>query len=381
MAIGDGVPPRLPSCYSSSFRTYASGGEVKVKPSKCFYIVVFLLAAGIGLSQTSPREPHTFLKSYIGFTDADLRTMEQGQVVAKVLETNNKTEVAVFGIVWINGPIDTFVRWQKDIERFEAGDAVQAIKKISNPPELSDFDNLTFPEDDLDALKKCKVGNCPVKIGTEGLTRLQSKVDWSAPDAHKQANRLIRQMFLEHTQEYMRNGDEALGEYRDKKRPTFLEKEFDGLLENSPYLIRYVPELNRFLDDYPNADLPGAEDFFYWSKVKFGLKPTVRLNHVVVYPYEVEGRKTVVIGSKMLYASHYFHTALELKVLVRDSTKPDAKGFYLISLNRSRSDGLTGLFGGIVRSKAQSEAQKGVASALNSAREALEGASQRRAAR
>ncbi len=307
--------------------------------------------------------------------------MEQGQVVAKVLETNNKTEVAVFGIVWINGSIDTFIKWQKDIERFEAGDAVLAIKKISEPPALSDFDTLAFPEDDLDALHKCEIGDCAVKTGAEGLVRLQRDVDWSAPDAHDQADRLIRQLVLEHTREYLRAGDEGLGEYRDKKRPLFLEEEFDGLLKNSPYLVEYLPEFNRYLDDYPNAELPGAEDFFYWSKVKFGLKPTVRLNHVVIYPFEREGRKSVVIGSKMLYASHYFHTALELKVLVRDSTKPAAKGFYLVSLNRSRSDGLTGLFGGIVRSKAQSEAQKGLAAALGSAREALEEASRQTATR
>jgi hypothetical protein len=203
---------------------------------------------------------------------------------------------------------------------------------------------------------------------------MQRDVDWSAPDAHTQANRLIRQMMLERTQTYMQSGDEGLGEYRDKKRPLFLEKEFDGLLENSPYLVRYLPEFHRYLDDYPKADLPGSEDFFYWSRVKFGLKPTVRLSHVVLYPYEVEGRKNLAIGSKMLYASHYFHTALELKVLVRDTAKPEANGFYLVSLNRSRSDGLTGLFGGIVRSKAQSEAQKGVAAALDAARKALEDA-------
>jgi hypothetical protein len=74
----------------------------------------------------------------------------------------------------------------------------------------------------------------------------------------------------------------------------------------------------------------------------------------------------------MLYASHYFHTALELKLLVKDSARPEAKGFYLVTLNRSRSDGLTGLFGGIVRAKAQSEARKGTASALESGRKVLE---------
>ena len=74
----------------------------------------------------------------------------------------------------------------------------------------------------------------------------------------------------------------------------------------------------------------------------------------------------------MLYASHYFHTGLELKYLSRDSAKPDAKGFYLISVNRSRSDGLTGFFGGIIRSRAQSGARDGLAAALEDAKTLLE---------
>ena len=95
--------------------------------------------------------------------------MEQGQVVAKVLETNNKTEVAVFGIVWINGSIDTFIKWQKDIERFEAGDAVLAIKKISEPPALSDFDTLAFSEDDLDARAQMQGRRLPGQIRRRGI--------------------------------------------------------------------------------------------------------------------------------------------------------------------------------------------------------------------
>jgi hypothetical protein len=146
--------------------------------------------------QTQPREPHTFLSKHIGFKPAELAEMEQGRVVAKVLETNVKTEVAVFGVVWIDAPMDWFVRWQKDIETLESGDAVQAIKKISDPPQLSDFDNLTFPEDDLEAIPDCKVGKCDVKVDGPTLERIQKEVNWSAPDAHEQASRFIRQTML-----------------------------------------------------------------------------------------------------------------------------------------------------------------------------------------
>lgn len=327
----------------------------------------------VGAFSHAQREPHEGLRMHAGFTEADLKAMERGEVVTKILETNNKNEVAVVGVVWIEAPMEDFIERQKDIESFESGDAVLAIHKISRPPRLADFQGLTFPEDDLDDLAECRVGKCPVKVDEPDLERIHREVDWGAPDAHEQANRVIRKMAVEGMKRYLAGGDRALGAYRDKERPLYIEQEFHGLLENSPYVLEYDPALHRYLDEFPQAELPGAEEFLYWSKVQFGLKPVVRFSHVVIYPVEqsVPGTE-YVIAPKMLYASHYFHTGLELKYLSRDTAKPDAKGFYLISVNRSRSDGLTGLFGGLVRSRVQSGARDGLAGALHNARKLLE---------
>ena len=74
----------------------------------------------------------------------------------------------------------------------------------------------------------------------------------------------------------------------------------------------------------------------------------------------------------MLYASHYFHTALELRFLVRDTANPTDVGFFLISVNRSRSDGLTGFFGSIIKSRAVKGARDGVVGALANGKKNLE---------
>lgn len=153
-----------------------------------------------GAAQTPPRQPHQFLETNVGFTEPDFQALDRGEVVAKVLQTGDKEEVAVFGIVWIDAPMADFVRWQRDIESFETGEAVEAIRKLSDPPRLSDFDALSFPEEDLDDLRKCRVGKCEVKATAESLTRIQNEVDWKAPDAREQANRLIRQMLFEFTE-------------------------------------------------------------------------------------------------------------------------------------------------------------------------------------
>jgi len=339
-----------------------------------FTLTLMALVGAAPPTAIAQRVPHDALKKHAGFTDAELRDMEQGKVVSKILETNDPTEVAVIGAVWVDASPEEFIRRQIDIENFEKGDQVLAIQKIGDPPKLSDFSRLQFPEDDLNDLPKCKVGDCPVKIDEPSLVRLQAEVDWKAANAHQEANRLIRQLGYEGLAAYAKGGNAALGAYRDKKRPLFLDKEFETLLENSPYVLEYDPDFHNYLENYPTAKLQGAQEFFYWSKVQFGLKPTVRMSHVVIYPVDKGNGTDYIIGSKMLYASHYFHTGLELKYLVRDTTRPEAEGFYFVSVNRSRSDGLTGFFGGIVRNRAQAGAREGLAGALENAKNEFESA-------
>jgi hypothetical protein len=95
--------------------------------------------------------------------------------------------------------------------------------------------------------------------------------------------------------------------------------------------------------------------------VEFGLKPTVRVNHVVIYPLAARpSGVSHVIAIKQLYASHYFHTALELRFLVEDDRPPVGRGSYLLSIIRSRADGTTGLKGSFLRPIITRRARTGV---------------------
>ena len=78
-------------------------------------------------AQPGDRQPHTFFRKHIGFSDQDFRELAAGGVVTKTLDTNVKNEVAIFGAVWVNALVDDFVKLQLDIESFEKGDAVQGI--------------------------------------------------------------------------------------------------------------------------------------------------------------------------------------------------------------------------------------------------------------
>ena len=317
-------------------------------------------------------QPRAFLTKNIGLSNDEIAAAAQGTVITQNLDTSVKDEMALFGIAWIEVPIDFYLEHYEDIEIFERGDAVQAIKKLSNPPQLSDFDQLSFSADDLKDIPDCHPGHCSVKIDEQALERLQKEVDWSATDAHAKANALFRQIMLEYVQQYLKEGNAALPVYVDSKDPTSVAKAFSGLLEDSPYLPEYVPELNNYLTGFPEAKLPGATEFLYWSTNNIGLKPLTVLTQAVVYPWKQGGNVDAVIAGKQLYASHYFHAALELRFLIKDSSRPDATGFYLITLDRSRSDGLTGLKGGLIGGMLRRRSREGLQSYLEHSKTSLE---------
>ena len=92
-----------------------------------------------------------------------------------------------------------------------------------------------------------------------------------------------------------------------------------------------IPELTRFLREYPRSSLPGADEFFYWNMGEFGMKPTTRLNQVVIQPLptgvpSLPGLR-YVIATRQIYANHYFSATLELRTLVDDDAAEN-DGFF-----------------------------------------------------
>jgi hypothetical protein len=332
-------------------------------PKIPFYATILALAtAGASLrGQDQPPLPErldSYIKSYVKLTPEEQKQLLAGQPVTRLLETDPAKEVAIFGAVWVNAPIARYVAAVKDIEQFEKGDKFLVTKRISSPPRLDDFDKLSLPPDDVSDLKTCKLGDCEVKLSEAALTRIQQETDWSKPTAAADVDRSIRKLALEYTTGYLEGGNSRLAQYRDAERPTFVAQEFEAMVNRMPSLTNYLTDLKTYLLDYPKVTLPNADSFLYWQDAKFGLKPTIRINHLTIAD---EQTHTAVV-SKMLYASHYFWTAIELRVLVPDPGR--GEGFWFVNVNQSRSDGLSGFKGSVIRGKVRGEAQKGMQAAL-----------------
>jgi hypothetical protein len=165
---------------------------------------------------------------------------------------------------------------------------------------------------------------------------------------------------------YLEGGNERLAVYRDGARPTFVAQEFRAMIDQVPLLTAYMPNMRRYLLEYPRYPFPDATSFLYWQETEFGLKPTIRISHLTIR----EGRDDTVVTSKMLYATHYFWTGLEVRALVPDP--PRGRGFWFMTVNRSRSDGLSGFTGMLVRRRVRSEVQDGTLASLETTRQRLE---------
>jgi hypothetical protein len=320
-----------------------------------------------GRGQASlPAALDTFLTDEAHGSAADRAALLAGEPVVKLLDADPSREVAVFGTVWVNAPSVQYVELVKTIEQFERGKAFHVTKRISDPPAADDFAQLSISDQDFNDLKNCTIGDCKLKLDEDGIRMLRAEVDWGKPTAKADATAMFRRLALQYVKGYREGGNARLGVHRDHERPTFVADEFRSMIDRLPRLATEWPDLKRYLLEYPEATLVNSTDFLYWQEVQFGLRPTIRINHLVVQ----ERRDHTIVVSKMLYASHYFWTALEVRVLLPDPAR--GPGFWLVTINRSRSDGLSGFTGRVIRSRVRTEVEDGSRAALKATKARLE---------
>ena len=339
----------------------------------CLMAVALALLASemsIDSSQGGPSNLPSPLEGYLSATvrpsASERKRLMNGRPIAKLLDADERKEVAVFGGVWIDAPLRRYVEAMDDIETLERRGAFTVTKRIGAPPRLDDFTQLRLSAEDVEDLRSCRIGDCQLKLGEKGLRAFRTEVNWNGPRIHQAAEEVMRRLAFEYVTGYLEGGNERLAVYRDHSRPMFVAAEFRSMVDQMPALTVYMPDMRRYLLEYPRVQFPNATSFLYWQEVDFGLKPTIRINHLTIR----EGPDNVVVASKMLYASHYFWTALELRVLIPDAAR--GAGFWFVTINRSRSDGLSGFTGLFVRRRARSEAVDGVLAALKATKRRFE---------
>ena len=348
--------------------------EISGRAMQITLIRLLALIAGVStpcLSQVSP-DLHSYLKKYVGLSEDQIKAVRSGKGFAKTLPSRSPDEIFVFGAIYLHARPEAYVRLSRDLDRRRKVPGYLAIGEFSSPPQLSNLKGFTLDGEEIKSLKTCKPGQCPIQMPSASIEEVQRSTNWSAPDVVEHVNQVLQERAFGRLCTYQREGNRALGVYDDKQHPVDVATQFKYMLSYSRALPEHLPDFYNYLLSYPQGRPANVENTFYWAKVRFGLKPTLRIVHVVTMRGTAGSDPVYVIAEKQLYASHYFRTALDLTFCISDASDPNRPGFYLIKAMGSEQSGLTGVTGSIVRKIALDRSASSLQKSLQAIKAALE---------
>lgn len=287
-----------------------------------------------------PAQLTRFLEQSIGFDAQQFAAVERGEPVVKVLETHDRRDVALFGIITIPVAREQYVRALRDFPTSLRTPNRTHLGIFSDPAVERDVAAVTISSRDVSEMKDCKPGDCVVKLPATDMQRIHEQMDWSAPDIQAQLSAYARHRLVEYVSDYRRRGDSAMAIYDDRGNVTVHSSEaFAAQLAESPYVYQTVPSLQSYVANYPQGALPaGAAEIIFWSEdVLPRLRPILSVTHLLVFtPPELPGM--TLVAAKQIYANHYFEAAVDMTAAVDRG----AASVYIVVLRRYRFDNLPG---------------------------------------
>jgi hypothetical protein len=321
------------------------------------------VAANVVWAQSSLSDFQKALHEKAAFEETDFEALQLNQPVVRLAPTSAKREIAVSGLVNIRAGAEEFLRSYRESMTRKTNPAVLEIGSFGREPSINDLDTLTLEAGDIEDLKDCVVGDCQLKLSASMIERFRKEIDWNAANYQLAATNLFKQMLLDYVRDYRTRGEAALIEYNDKRDEVSLAAEQRALNAASSYVNDLLAAVK--------SELQLAEDSIVWSKIKFGLKPVIAINHVRIYRRNSDAGPQVLIASNQIYADHYFNASQALTAFV--NIPGVNQGAYLVSENRSRADGLEGPFGKLKRGVVEKKALEGLKSILEHSQASLGG--------
>jgi len=313
------------------------------------------LAASLPLFATpgparAQAEAERLLRRVAHASDDDLSLLAAGTPFIRSVEGDTRREMMLVVAVRVRAPV-AFVldRIREEHLLVDDAEGPGARGEFSDPPALADLAGLELGSSDIRYLKKCRPGDCGLKLSAAAIDRLEHDVDFSARTARDDANRFFRRELLAQVAAYSARGDAAAPVYADKQAPLDVAEGLERLLDRSDYLEDLDPDLHRHLLAYPGEgasadegapDMERAaeiEDSFSWTVEDLGVKTIVSLNHVAVKPLSPSG--AALIAVRRVYADHYFQAGLRVLVLTPPTGDRAAPDTYVTVITRLRFDG------------------------------------------
>ena len=306
------------------------------------FILLCLLSIGAepACAQVNQDSVIALLKDRFGFSTGDLYAIDHRDIVTKELAAENSYEVAVCGAMRVRVPFAAALKSYAEMDAFKKDPNVPENGRFSPAPRMEDLAGLTLEEEDYKALKDCRTGDCKIKLPGETMLRFRKEIDWNSDSGATNALLQVKNNYVKYISAYRARGDSALMKYDDMDYPQTRVEEYEGLLAESPSLADWGKDLYRSLaGNAPFTDSSSTiSGHIFWQKEIFeGAKPTTMINQLMIYR-PLPDQPFALIGSKQLYADHFFEASLSVTALV--GFPGDTSGIYVLYLNRSNYDDL-----------------------------------------
>ncbi len=302
------------------------------------------------------QDPFAWLQPAVTIDRAARNRLDRGEVVVRVLPAGDG-EIGIFAAARLDADAETLAAWVKAIAHLKKSPYVLMIRRFSDPPALDDLKGLTLDEGDLDAIRDCRPGNCELKLAGDDIAALRQAALSGEPYWKDAVLAEFKRVVLGRLGVYEAAGFGGVPAYADRRKPTDAGIAFEALRAHSPYL-----HFNVLSGDPP-------ESFFYWSKEQYGAgKAVISMTQVDIVRPQMPSAVRLAVISREIFATHYRNASLGLTAI----TEGDAGQRYLVYVNRSQLDLLTGLFGGWKRTLIEGKLKAESANVFNEVRKRLE---------
>lgn len=309
-------------------------------------------------------DPFAWLHPTITVTADDLRTLDRGDPIARILPGTDH-ELSVVAVIGVHVDAARLRAWVDRIAALKKSPYVLAIAKFSDPPRAQDLASLTLDSEDLDSIRACHPGDCDVKLSAAEMTTLQQAARNAGRAWQPALQAAFRDLVLSRVRAYLASGE--IASYEDKSTPISLPSRFSSILEHLPFLAVHDPEVATALTEPPAEDT-SLESFLYWSKERIAHKAVVSVTDVRMFHGQSGVAPDLLVTGKDIFATHYINGSLGLTALVVG----DSGLNYLVYVNRTSVDVPGGLFSGMVRWFAERKLRGESAGVLRSLRDRLE---------
>lgn len=280
-----------------------------------------------------------FLTRGLRLSAQEVRTLDRGETIARVLPTGDSRDVAIFGAVQINASRAFFTERQRDVTRALKTATRTKVQRFSEPAVASDAQLIDISNDDLEELRDCRPNACTFKLPATDMQSFRAAMA-SGADAKARVTAFAASRMVEYVNDYRARGNAAMLVFDDRGSIRSSDA-LIGLLRDSSYVFSAVPSLGQHLIDYPRSSLPGATEVIFWSRDEMPhLRPVLRITHQTIYSPS-DRHDLTVVASKQLYANHYFEAGLEaLAAVDRAASGGLSAGITVVAIRRYRFDHL-----------------------------------------